>query len=434
MRRNWPQPPAPPGQKPAPIKLPSHLKSPMKKWLALFFSLTALIADVTHAESIMTLEQVLASALANHPAIMSKRSQEVAARADKKGAEWARFPTPSIEASTEGTGSGDNIGLFRIDQPLWTGGRISAGIDAADSRLDAAGAALDETRLDMTLQVIDAYAQALQVKERREYAESSVEEHEKLLAMIQRRVGQKVSSLTDQRLAESRLLLVKNDLLFVNQAFTNLLTRLEQLSGETVTDVIWEGIDQQGVPVSLEQAKRDALAVSPTLRRLNHEDSASAADIKSRRAAFFPTTALRFEQGVGSGYSDSRAMLVLQATPGAGFSAKSNVESAVARREAIRQAREAADREVRERVAIDWNEWTNAILRFQAAESSSQISLEVFESYTRQYVIGRKTWIDVLNAVRETMSARFTLADARAQIAAAGLRLKAQTRNLEADD
>ncbi len=398
------------------------------------FLLIAFIVGVAQAESIQTLEQVLSSSLANHPSIMSRHFQEMAARAEKKGAEWARFPTPSIEASTEGTGSGGTIGLLRLDQPIWTGGRISAGIDAAGSRLDAASAALDESRLDMTLQVINTYAQALQLKERRQYAESSVEEHERLLAMIQRRVARKVSSQTDQRLAESRFLLVKNELLFVDQGLTSTMSQLEQLSGVAVSDVTWEGIEQLGVPVSLEQAQRDALDVSPTLRRLNYEEAASAADIKSRRAAFFPTTALRFEQGAGSGYNDSRALLVLQAAPGAGLSAKSNVEAAVARRKAIRQTRDLAEREIRERVAIDWNEWTSANLRFQAAESSSQISVEVFESYTRQYVIGRKTWIDVLNAVRETMNARFTLADARAQIAAAGLRLKAQTRNQEAND
>ena len=55
------------------------------------------------------------------------------------------------------------------------------------------------------------------------------------------------------------------------------------------------------------------------------------------------------------------------------------------------------------------------------------ISSEVFDSYARQYVIGRKSWIDVLNAVRETMTARFTLADARSQAFAAGLRLQVQT-------
>ena len=55
------------------------------------------------------------------------------------------------------------------------------------------------------------------------------------------------------------------------------------------------------------------------------------------------------------------------------------------------------------------------------------MSTEVFESYSRQYIAGRKTWIDVLNAVRETTQADFAMADANAQTLAAGERLRLRT-------
>lgn len=48
---------------------------------------------------------------------------------------------------------------------------------------------------------------------------------------------------------------------------------------------------------------------------------------------------------------------------------------------------------------------------------------EVVASYLRQYQVGRKTWLDVLNAQRETTQARYTLADLEAGIQAAHLRL-----------
>lgn len=60
------------------------------------------------------------------------------------------------------------------------------------------------------------------------------------------------------------------------------------------------------------------------------------------------------------------------------------------------------------------------------------MSTEVFESYSRQYIAGRKTWIDVLNAVRETTQSDFALADARAQVVAAGERLRLRTGALMA--
>lgn len=385
------------------------------------------VAGLVHAQSPSTFDRVLASSLSTHPSIVGKRYEQAAALSDKDGAEWARYPTPYFEASSDSE-AGTSNNLLRIDQPLWTGGRITAGIDAAGRRYDASTAGLDEARLDMTLRVIAAYAEALRQKDREQYASSGVAEHEKLLAMIRRRVASEVSSQTDQRLAESRLFQSANDLSLTSQAFKNALTQLSQLSGSTVTEVTWQGLEDIEPAASLEKALDAALTASPTLQRLKHEEQAAAADIDSKRSVYMPQLTLRLQRTMGGGIdADNRVMVVLQAQPGAGLSAGAGVNAAIARRESLRQTQSAAEREVRERVTLDWSEWLAARSRLEAARRASAISNEVFESYTRQYVIGRKTWIDVLNAVRETVQARFALVDAQAQTLTASLKLRAQT-------
>jgi len=52
---------------------------------------------------------------------------------------------------------------------------------------------------------------------------------------------------------------------------------------------------------------------------------------------------------------------------------------------------------------------------------------EVYESFSRQYTAGRKTWVDVMNSVREQIQAEFTAVDVTAQVVAAGLRLNILT-------
>ena len=399
------------------------------KFITLVLAALLLVIGSAQAQPIWTFERVLQSAMDSHPAIMGKRAGQTAARADKKGAEWLRYPTPSIEAATQGNGK--DSGLLRLDQPLWSGGRSTAAIDAAGSRLDAADAALTEAELDLTLRVIAAYTEALRQKARQQYAQEGVDEHEKLLGMIRRRVEQEVSSQTDQRLAESRLYQAVNDLSQVTQAYNNALAQLAQLSGKPVPDVSDEGISAQGAPASLEAALSQALGYSPTLRRLMHEEEAANADIDSKRSAYMPQLSLRLEKSVAQGQTQNNsAMLVLQAQPGAGLSAGAGVDAAIARREAARMAREAAERSTNERITLDWTEWEAARLRQENAVRSRAMSIDVFESYTRQYVIGRKSWIDVLNAVREATQSQFFLEDARAQSIAASLRLRAQAGTL----
>lgn len=182
----------------------------MKKYLVLAPVVLMLSPGLAWAQSDVTFEQALAATLASHPVIQGKRLAQVAAQADRKGAEWLRYPTPSIEATTQG--SGNNNGLLRLDQPLWAGGRITAAIDAAGSRLSAADAAIDESTLDLSLRVIAVYGEALRQQAKMQYAQAGVDEHEKLLGMIRRRVESEISSQTDQRLAESRLYQAVNDL------------------------------------------------------------------------------------------------------------------------------------------------------------------------------------------------------------------------------
>ena len=54
------------------------------------------------------------------------------------------------------------------------------------------------------------------------------------------------------------------------------------------------------------------------------------------------------------------------------------------------------------------------------ATASSEL---VTDSYKRQFIAGRRTWLDVMNAVRESMSAALTGADAELGALAAYSRL-----------
>jgi adhesin transport system outer membrane protein len=376
-------------------------------------------------------DRVLQSALLSHPAIENRRSAQAAARAELDGAQWQRFPSLSVEAAA--ANSGASSGVVRIEQLLWTGGRINATIDAAGTRVAASGAALDEERLAIALRVIAAYTEAMRQQARQKEARAGVTEHEKLLALIRRRVDREVSTLTDQSLAESRMLQAMNEESAATQGLIGSLAQLTQLAGAPVAAT--SELEMALPPNSMADVIAQALAYSPLLRRLGHDEATAEAEIALRRAAYMPQLALRLERNIGTQYigarpNETRAMLVLQAQPGAGLSAMSAVNASIARREAVRLAREAAERDIRERVMLDWNESLSARQRLTNARRSREMSSAVFDSYTRQYVIGRKTWNDVLNAVREATQSQFALEDTRAQAIAAALRLGAQTGTL----
>jgi adhesin transport system outer membrane protein len=367
-------------------------------------------------------------AATTHPSIVAKRSSQQAAKADVESASWQRYPTPSLEAATVQNQRPSTA--LKVQQPLWAGGRITAGIDAAEAREKAAGSGVGEARQDILRKIIAAFSEAQRQQLRQEFSVKAVKEHEKLLSLIARRVESQVSPQVDQNFAQSRLIQTMNELSMVTQSLSNAMNQLSQLAGQSVSRVTPVSTTIPNLPASKVAALELALQHSPELARMGFEEEAAGADIASKRAAYMPQISARYERVFGAASSD-RVMLVLESQPGAGLSAASGVDAAIAKREAIRHGRETLVRDLTERLTTDWNELVASRLRLENAVQGRSMSTEVFDSYARQFTTGKKSWIDVLNAVRESTQSEMAVADAEGQLIASALRLKLLTATLD---
>jgi len=285
------------------------------------------------------LARLLGQALATHPVVEGRRAALEASRADREGAEWQRFPTPSLEASSRD--SGTSASLLALEQPVWTGGRITSGVRAAGFREEAARSAVAESQETIALRVINAYGELLRQQQRLIHAQASVAEHERLLAMITRRVEQEVSPPADREFAQARLAQARIEWSLARQGVQSARSQLSQLVGQPVPQVGEPSAALRPLPQSLDAALARAVARSPVLERLDRSALAAAEDVNARRAVLQPQLALRLEKQFGF-QADNRALVVLRAQPGAGLSAGAAVASAQRRVEEARQAREEA--------------------------------------------------------------------------------------------
>ena len=136
-----------------------------------------------------------------------------------------------------------------------------------------------------------------------------------------------------------------------------------------------------------------------------------------------PQLSVRMEKTFGL-LSEQRTFLAFESQPGAGLSASAGVDGAIAKREAVRQDRDSALRDLLDQTTQDWNAWVASRNRLENAKLASISSKDVYESYTRQFTAGRKSWLDVMNAVREAAQSELTVADMNAQVVGSALRLK----------
>ena len=72
----------------------------------------------------------------------------------------------------------------------------------------------------------------------------------------------------------------------------------------------------------------------------------------------------------------------------------------------------------------DKEDFVNTRLRIAALERTVEGSDLVLASYKRQFEAGKKTWLDLLNAVRELAQNQYSLADAKATMLGAMHRLQ----------
>jgi len=81
---------------------------------------------------------------------------------------------------------------------------------------------------------------------------------------------------------------------------------------------------------------------------------------------------------------------------------------------------------VREQLRSDLALVESFELRLQALEIATQTAEDVYLSYERQFLTGRKSWLDVMNSARDLQQARLQLADVTAGRLTLGWRLFVQ--------
>jgi adhesin transport system outer membrane protein len=376
------------------------------------------------------LNEALIIAATTHPSVAARRSDREAAGQRLEAAEWGRYPSLSAQSGSDQLGRRSTT--TRIEQPLWTGGQITGRIDGAGAGVRGAEASVIESQQEIMTRVATAFTEFGRVRARQSAAASNVTEHERLAALIGRRVKSQVSPASDAVMAQARLAQARADLSQLEALEARARATLEQALDRKVGEIDLPA--KRRLPFSSLTATTDAAVnFSPALRRLTASEEAAAAEVVVRRGATMPRVVARYDHTFGdSTLSGDRIFVAMEYQLGAGLSSFASVREAEALRQATLLAREAARRDLVDAVSADWGDFE--ALGKQATDLQSQVesTTEVFDSFVRQYSVGRKTWIDVLNAQREASQARYALADAEWGSLRAAVRLQLATGEITA--
>lgn len=117
---------------------------------------------------------------------------------------------------------------------------------------------------------------------------------------------------------------------------------------------------------------------------------------------------------------------------GAGLSNQSNLEAAQSQLAAATSEVQVQQRTLGEQLAADHAQAQSVVGRMVSMRAARVAVEEAAASYDRQFLAGRKTWLDVMNAARELAQTETQLAELQATEFLLSWRLQAYTRGIDA--
>ena len=383
-----------------------------------------------------TLDDLIRQGLVSYPSVLSRQASRDAAQTDLTAAKLKFLPNPSFNTQRNNVhfDGGQSTGQMpstniAVSQPLFLDGGIIAGYNKADARLSAADFSLLETREDISRRIINAYTEWLKAWFKIQALEDSVRLHEKLAGMISRRFEQGVASGADKDLGISRLMQAKADLETQRSLEQTALTSLSELVGEPIArkDLINSLAKHVAIPRRADGIAK-AQAQSVTVQRTKFEAEAAEQEAKEIRGQALPQLSFQAQRQIGNAYVPGAQGyesygLVLTYAPGGGLSSIAGASAAFERAKSARFQIDTAKRELTDRLSADYNEYEFALLKKESLQRSVGLTSEIASSYDRQYLVGRKSWLDLMNSVREQAQTKVQLADAEGSLVGASRRL-----------
>ena len=392
----------------------------------------SIVSMQSHATDMTDVNSLISQAVQTHPLVGSAKAEKNATAESISAAKYNLFPAPSVSSSYQI----DNgmVTTASVRQPLWTGGKLSANVNQAIYDDKAAQAYIYEQQNTIAKNTIDIwqgymYAVALQ----RLYVNNLKQLHD-FEEMMKRRVEQGVSARIDLDLVTNRILQDQNAYQGAAQQQRIAEARLSQIIGQTITSngIQSAPLNEMARNIKTQTSDFERLAFSeasinnPSVIKQQFQVQAAKQQVVSQKAATYPTVYAQYQDAYyhKDHNNDSQFSLGLSYDPGAGLSNFALARASQAKVQSLEHSQEAARRIVMEGIQTQYQQFVSAKDQENsliAAVAGAQI---VVDSYRRQFIAGRKTWLEVLNAVREKSNYEQQLLQIQSQMLAAFYKLQ----------
>lgn len=390
----------------------------MKKYLAkACYSIIILsMANISYAQNLYDIDSLMAQAVTQHPSVQASQAEQQITALQVNIAEYQQYP--SLTAQSQYNQHGQFTHQVNLRQPLWSGGQITADIYEAHYKDYASKMAILEQQNQVAKNTIEIWQSYVEAQSLKMVYANTIRELLQYKDMMQRRVNQGVSAPIELELLENRLLLTRTQYDAATEQQKIAKARLNYLLKDTtIEDKDFDLAYMQGL---LDKAQLDLTDIEkkiltqeanpnfkhPSLLKSNYQIKAAEQSIKSSEAQIFPTIYTQ----VGYQYNpdairknDVLVSIGMSFNTEAGLSKWIQPKVTQAQLRTLQANQLATQQQLYETMQSQYQQLINNYYQIMALNQTVTGAKAISESYQRQFVVGRKSWLDVMNAVKESM-------------------------------
>ena len=410
--------------------------------------------------SAATLEQALTQAWLNNPTLEAQRDSLAAAGNRVDEAQGGYYPQVKLFGGV-GTSHLDvtfmqlpgfpfpanSIGVplntrqvgVEVDQALYAGGKISAGVDLAQNLRAAEEAKLHAIEESVLLQAAQAYMDVLQYTAVLSLEQSNERVLQEALEQAQASFDNGEVTHTDVDQAKARLAGAQAARIQAEGALTAAEANYERIVG-----VAPAALEQPTALNGLPANQQDAMALAGhnyDVLAAQYASAAAESNVDIAESAMKPTLQLSGQVSKATEPQflfeklDTRSIMLNLSVPlYAGGSLTSQMHAA--QHDAASSEQQALDarRQARDQVISAWQAYQTAMAGLAAIQVEITAAQSAYDGVQAEHKVGDRTTLDVLNAEQELLNAKVNQVRAQRDETVAEYALKAATGALTAQD
>lgn len=399
------------------------------KWTArLGFSLLGgaflLAGSVVQGE---TLSEAVGEVISSNPQIRSQAYNRLARDQEVRQARGGYYPTLDFVAGagTEDFQEPEDDNFDPVEMRLSLRWNLFAGfstmneIDRQSARVRSSAYRLQGVSENIALETARVYLDVLRREELKALAEQNLLTHQRISDQINLRSESGVGSQADAEQVAGRVSLAQSNVVITNTNLLDAKTNYLAVVGHMPGDLVKPPNPEAFFPNSLDEAESMAVSGHPTLKSAGADLEARKEQNAVAESPYWPRVDVEVDQnwdedvdGIEGEQESTLAMVRLRYNLFNGFSDEGRRVETKQLVEEAREIKNNTHRQVVESVRLSWMAYQSVLDRMQYLEKHVASSTATSESYTKQFDLGKRTLLDVLDTEAEVIEAKRDLINA----------------------